>query len=88
MYQKLKSAVKCGNGSTDYFDCTVGTRQGCVTSPIIFFSFLFITDLINYEREKCSNDIFLSDEIEDLLALKYADFADIGHALQRLINWT
>ena len=64
MYEKLKSCVKCGNGLTDYFNCTVGTRQGCVTSPIIFI--LFINDLVNYLREKCGNEIFESNEIEDV----------------------
>ena len=89
MYRKLKPCVKCGNGLTDYFDCTVGTRRGCVTSPVIFL--LFINDLVNYLREKCGNGVFVSEEIEDLLALKYADdiaaFADTVSALQRLINW-
>ena len=72
MYRKLKSCVECENGLTDYFDCTVGTRQGfCVTSPVIFL--LLINDLVNYLREKCGNGVFVSEEIEDLLAIKYAD---------------
>ena len=39
MYRKLKSCVKCGNCLTDYFDCTVGTRKGYVTGPVIFLPF-------------------------------------------------
>ena len=88
MYEKLKSCVKCGNGLTNYFNCTVGTRQGCVTSPIIFI--LFINDLVNYLREKCGNGIFVSNEIEDIFSLEFADdiaaVADTVHALQRLIT--
>ena len=88
MYEKLKSCVKCVNGLTNYFNCTVGTRQGCVTSPIIFI--LFINDLVNYLREKCGNGIFVSNEIEDIFSLEFADViaavADTVHALQRLIT--
>ena len=55
------------------------------------FSYLLINDLVNYLREKCSNGVFVSEEIEGLLAPKYADdiaaFADTVSALQRLINW-
>ena len=68
MYRKLKACVNCTNCLMDYFDCTMGTRQGCVTSPIIFL--LFINDLGNYLREKCRNCVLVSEEIEDLLALK------------------
>ena len=57
MYSKLKSCIKCKTGLTDYFNCTVGTRQGCVTSPIIFL--LFINELINYLRNECDGGIFL-----------------------------
>ena len=46
MYSKLKSCIKCETGLTDHFNCTVGKRQGCVTSPILFL--LFINGLINY----------------------------------------
>ena len=43
MYSQLKSCVKIKNGLTRYFECHIGTRQGCVSSPIIFS--LFINDL-------------------------------------------
>ena len=82
--------MKCETGLTDYFNCTVGTIQGCVTSPILFL--LFINDLINYLRKKCDGGIFLSDEIEKLLALLFADevalFADSIIGLQRSVNCT
>ena len=63
-----------------------------MTSPILFL--LFINDLINYHRKKCDGGIFLSDEIEKLLALLFADdvhvalFADSIIGLQRSINCT
>ena len=36
IYAKLKSCVKVENRLTKYFACNIGTRQGCVASPIIF----------------------------------------------------
>ena len=42
MYSKLKSCVKIGDILTQYFDCTIGTRQGCVGSLKCFS--LFIND--------------------------------------------
>ena len=39
MYSQLKSCVKIENGLTRYFKCYVGTRQGCVSSPINFLTF-------------------------------------------------
>ena len=46
MYSRLKSCVKVKNGLTQFFKCYIGTRKGCVSSPIIFS--LFINDLISY----------------------------------------
>ena len=36
MYSQFKSWVKVNNGLTQFFDCHLGTGQGCVSSPIIF----------------------------------------------------
>ena len=40
MYRKLKSCVKVNEGLTEYFECNIGTRQGCISSPIIFSLFI------------------------------------------------
>ncbi|MCG7892781.1 MAG: reverse transcriptase family protein, partial [Candidatus Thiodiazotropha endolucinida] len=88
MYSQLKSCVKVKDGLTRYFECYIGTRQGCVSSPIIFS--LFINDLISYLRSQCDRGIFVSNQIEDLLALMFADdvasFSDSIIGLQRQIN--
>jgi hypothetical protein len=36
MDSQLKSCVNTFSGLTDFFNCTVGTRQWCVISPFIF----------------------------------------------------
>ena len=88
MYSQLKSCVKVNNGLTQFFDCHIGTRQGCVSSPIIFS--LFINDLISYLRTECDWGIFVTDQIEDIIGLLFADdvasFSDTIVRLQHQIN--
>ena len=88
MHRKLKSCVKVNEGLTEYFECNIGTRQGCISSPIIFS--LFINDLVSFLRSECENGVFISNEIEDVLALMFADdvssFADSVARLQKQIN--
>ena len=92
MYSKLKSCIKLSSGDkvtlTDYFNCCVGTKQGCVTSTIIFD--LFIDDLMSYIKSKSRNGIFISEEIGELYGLMFADdvssFADTVVNLQQQIN--
>ena len=88
LYSKLKSCVKTDDNLTDFFDCTIGTRQGCVGSPKIFT--LFINDLVSYLESKLNRGIFVTTEIPDLLALMFADdvacFADTIVGLQRFLN--
>ncbi len=40
MYSKLKSCVKGTDGLTEYFGITIGVRQGCMVSPLLFILFL------------------------------------------------
>ena len=88
MYSQLKSCVKVKDGLTQFFDCHIGTRQGCVSSPIIFS--LFINDLVSYLKSECDRGIFVSDQIEDMIALMFADdvasFSDTVIRLQHQIN--
>ena len=88
MYIQLKSCVKINSTLTQFFECTIGTRQGCVSSPIIFS--LFINDLVEYLRSESDSGVFVTNNIEDLFALMFADdvscFSDTIVRLQRLIN--
>ena len=88
MYSQLKSCVKINDSLTKFFECSIGTRQGCVSSPIIFS--LFINDLVAYLKSETDHGIFVTNNIEDLLALMFADdvscFSDTVIRLQRLID--
>ena len=81
--------MKIKNGLTRYFECHIGTRHGCVSSPIIFS--LFINDLVSYLKQKCDRGIFVTNHIQDLLALMFADdvacFSDSIVRLQQQINY-
>ena len=88
MYSQLKSCVRIDDSLTKFFECSIGTRQGCVSSPIIFS--LFINDLAVILKSETGHGIFVSNDIEDLLALMFANdascFSDTVIRLQRLID--
>lgn len=84
MYRNIKSCVKpiSSNVTTDYFACNVGTRQGDISSPIIFS--LFINDLCTIIREQCGSGIFIDNTIPDILCLLFAD--DIANCAETVIK--
>ena len=86
MEKQLKSCVKIENSLSEFFKCTIGTMQGCISSPIIFC--LFINDLV----AECNNrgGIFITNDIEDILALMFADdvscFSDTVIRLKKMVD--
>ena len=82
MYSQLKSYVKVKNGLIQFFKCCIGTRQGCVSSHIMFS--LFINDLISYIKSECNRGIFVTQQIEDIFALMFAD--DVASFSDTIIN--
>ena len=63
----------CKNNQTftEFFDCNIGTRQGCKLSPILFS--LFINDIVQELRNNCPHGIFVSQNIPEIFVLLYAD---------------
>ena len=55
MYSNLSATLRTDCGETCIFPCNVGTRQGDVSSPLIFA--LFINDLCTLLREQCGDGI-------------------------------
>ena len=88
MYSCLESCVKVSNGTTGYFPCNIGTRQGDKTSSTIFA--LFIDELSVMLRENCHTGIFITNEIPHILCLLFADdvanCAETASKLQQQIN--
>ena len=88
MYSQLESCVRCKEGLTDYFKCTIGTRQGCMLSPFLFS--LFINELSTYLTDTQTAGIYVDENLPSISILMYADdvadVADLPIALQRKLN--
>ena len=70
LYSKLKPCIKIQEHLTDYFECKIGTRQGCVLvgSPKLISLFL-----VSYLDLNCNHGIFVTNEIPDILTFMFAD---------------
>ena len=71
MCDSLLSCVRANGKYSDFFDCPVGVRQGCVLSPTIFS--LSINQLANYITETGKHGIQLLSGLVDLFILLFAD---------------
>lgn len=67
---------------TDLFQCNVGTRQGCVSSPIIFS--LFINDLVKYLKHKFWFWCIKNNDVDKIYALMFAD--DVSGIADTVLN--
>ena len=80
MYKTGKACVRTTEGLTNYFDCPIGFKQGCIASPILFS--LFINEFANMVQ--------LFPELTEILLLMFADdlalIADTVQGLKRLLN--
>ena len=64
MYSKLESCVQIRGGLTETFNCKVGTRQGCMLSPLLFALYLNqYVELLN--KENCQG-VFMNNEHEKM----------------------
>uniref|UniRef100_A0A8C1VFG1 Reverse transcriptase domain-containing protein n=1 Tax=Cyprinus carpio TaxID=7962 RepID=A0A8C1VFG1_CYPCA len=86
MYSKLKSCVKGTDGLTEYFSCTIGVRQGCMVSPLLFN--LFLNEYITMLKNNCKGiQIESMTEVQTLLyADDMANIADTIGGLQKQIK--
>ena len=88
MYKNLKSCVKTTQGITELFQCSTGTRQGCMLSPSLFTLFLneYISMIIN---SNCQG-VYIDEVVPNLMVLLYADdlvqCADLPGRLQSQLN--
>ena len=94
LYKDIKSQVRTKEGSTLFFDCNIGVRQGENLSPILFIfylndleSFLFSRQAQGININVYTNDTFVYFK---LLILLYADdtviFSDNIESLQHALN--
>jgi len=69
MYSKSRAKVRDCSSYIDFFECSVGLKQGKVLSPILFS--LFFEDLEMYLFDNVNSGLTL-DEISFIIML-YAD---------------
>ena len=81
MYSNLKANLRISDKITSPFLCNIGTRQGDISSPLIFN--LFIQELPTLIRENCPG-IYITDEISPIPCLLYAD--DVAHCAGTVNN--
>ena len=69
MYNKVAARVKCLKGLTKEFPVSIGTRQGCNLSPLLFN--IYVNDLQNSLNCKSTDIVKIRDT--ELKCLMYAD---------------
>jgi hypothetical protein len=88
MYKVFRSCVKTNEGLTDFFDCPMGVRQGCILSPMLFS--LFINELDTVISSSCGRGIQMTPDLLELFLLLFADdvvlFSDSVWGLQNQLN--
>ena len=88
MYSKMHSCILTDGGLTDYFLCSLGTRQGCMVSPLLFS--LFINEYCNMLHGSNCQGIYVNGNFSNLMTLLFADdmvnCADTVGRLQQQIN--
>ena len=87
MYTKLSACVNTPEGLTEYFKCLIGTRQGCMLSPLIYV--LFLNSYIELVAQEGCKGIYLDESFHNLQILCYADniaeLSDkVGHFQKRV----
>ena len=86
MYKQSSSCVLTPEGLSEFFTNSVGTRQGCLLSPIFFV--LYLNSFI--EMCKTLNGVYINEDFPNLNGLLYADdlaeLADTVGRLQALLN--
>ena len=90
MYRLLNVPLSSHNIQyiTQFFDCEIGMRQGCLSSTLLVS--LFINDLVDLLKIECNQGIYISDIIDEILSLLFADdvstFADTVLQLQKQLD--
>ena len=85
LYSCLRSCVKVPEGLTEFFRCTVGTRQGCMISPFLFA--LYVNELVRLLDELGCPGMRIDEAFSNVNLLMYADdIALMNDTIGRLQN--
>lgn len=86
--ETIRACIRAGNFISDFFNCPIGLRQGCLLSPLKFAIFISIlSDLID-SNDSCGIQLFPA--LTMIKSLFYADdvvfFSDTIGGLQKHID--
>ena len=88
MYDNLKTCIRTPEGLTEFFECVMGTRQGCMLSPFLFS--LYIGELIELLYNSGCTGIYIDEKAPNVMVLLFADdvafCADSVYRLQAMIR--
>ena len=83
MYDKVKSCVRHCNSFSEFFECSVGLRQGEVISPVMFS--MFLEDLELFLQDDINSGLSIDDST--IILLLFADdMVILGKSPQDLQN--
>lgn len=89
LYSQLASVVNTKQGLSESFRMTVGTRQGCLVSPLLFI--LYLNSATEMFSELGESGIYINETYRNVCALLYADdmaqISDmVGHLQNQLVQ--
>ena len=71
LYKTVSSAVRSNGELSDYFDCPVGLKQGCLLSPKLFC--IFAIEMSHFINEHGRHGIQLISGFSEIHHLLFAD---------------
>ena len=71
MYTSVKACVRTSKGLTDFFNCTIGLKQGCLASPILFS--IFINEFAKEVEYSGLRGVQVFPDLVEILLLMFAD---------------
>ena len=71
MYSSVQACVRWGSSISEFFDCSLGVKQECLFSPLIFS--LLITEVADFVRQNGRHGIQLLPGLEEILLLLFTD---------------
>ena len=71
MYSSVQACVRWGGSLSEFFECSLGVKQGCLFSPLIVS--LLTSEVADFVRENSKHGIQLLPGFEQIFLLLFAD---------------
>ena len=88
IYNQVNCCVRWKSEISEFFDCPLGVKQGCILSPLIFS--LFVNEVANVVSSNCKHGFQFRPGLKEICLLLFADdiclFSTSPSGLQHQIN--